>query len=67
MLRRVKNINPQLRVTNRVVYEGRPQISQVIRLRRLRLACYVIRGNEPTTRLFGNLKNTGKGVVQLKR
>ena len=52
MLRRVKNINTDARVSNEILYGRLPKLSSLIQKRRLQLAGHVIRGNEPATKLI---------------
>ena len=51
MLRRVKNINANAHLTNKILYGRLPKISSLIQKRRLQLAGHVIRGNEPAMKL----------------
>jgi len=52
MLRKVKNVNPNIRITNKSLYSKLPRLSRLIRKRRLKLAGHILRGNEPATKLL---------------
>eukprot|EP00111_Clytia_hemisphaerica_P012249 TCONS_00035971-protein len=52
MLRKVKNIQSNVHITNKVLYGKLHRLSSLIQKRRLQLAGHVIRGNEPASKLL---------------